>query len=95
MNLNAALIYVECTLINNYDPVFMNVTYQNEFIYVYIVCQKFKHYSLSERIKSVFSLLKFECFDIIAEYPILVEAFSEDELQEQMRNVRQITSGKR
>jgi hypothetical protein len=95
MNLNSALIYIECTLINNYDPVFMNVTYQNEFIYIYVVCKKFKNYKLSERIRSVFSLLKFECYDILSEYPILVEAFDETELQEQMKNVRQITARKK
>jgi len=89
MSIEDVLLYVEILLMNDFNPVFIDVQVQNGFIYIFIACNQFKHYSISERIESIFSLLKIDCPDIIAKFPVIVEAFDGDELQELMRNANQ------
>lgn len=89
MNLEDTLLYVEILLMNDFNPVFTDVQIQNGFIYVFMACNQFKHYSISERIESIFSLLKMDCPDILLKFPVIVEAFDSDELQELMRNAKQ------
>lgn len=82
-------------MINEFDPIFLQTDFQKGFIYLFIVCEKFKYYTISERIESIFTLLKYDCEDILKKHPIIVEAFSESELDEMMRNVKQITQRKK
>jgi hypothetical protein len=70
------------------DPIFLQVDYQQEFIYLFIVCDYFKDYSISERIESIFTLIKFDCPSILGKYSIAVEAFSEQEFTDLLRMER-------
>lgn len=90
MNLKTAMIYIEALMINDMDPIFLQTDYQNGFIYLFIVCEQFKYYTISERIQSLFTLLKYDCSEILKEHPVIIEAFSESELDEIMRNVKTI-----
>lgn len=89
MNLEDILLYIEITLMNDFNPTFIDVQVQNGFIYVFMACNQFKHYSISERIDSIFSLLKQDCLPILAKFPVIVEALDDDELQEMMKNAQQ------
>jgi len=91
MNIRSSMVYLECLMINEFDPSFLQVDYQQGLIYLFVVCDNFKYYSISERINSIFSLLRYDCPDILKEHPIIVEAFDNSELDEMMRNVKQIT----
>jgi len=93
MNVEDTLLYVEILLMNDFNPVFIDVQVQNGFIYVFMACNQFKHYSISERIESIFSLLKQECPDILFKFPVIVEAFDSDELQDIMKNAQQTLIG--
>lgn len=84
MNLEDALIYLECLLLNDLDPTYIEVNDQQGFIYIFLVKDEFKYYEISERIQSVFTLLKHECPEIIKEHPLIVECYSDDELQDML-----------
>jgi hypothetical protein len=98
MTIKETKLYLECLLINDVDPIFLQIDYQQEFIYIFVVADYFKHYSISERIEAIFMLLKFDCPSILSEYPVAVECFSEEEFTELLkmeRNARkQITPRK-
>lgn len=95
MNLRTAMIYIEALMINDMDPIFLQTDFQNGFIYLFIVCEKFKYYTISERIEAIFALLKYDCPEILKQHPVIVEAFDEPELMEMTRNVKQVTSRKK
>lgn len=98
MTLEDSMLYLECLIINELSPIFLQVDHQQDFIYLFIACDYFKHYSISERIDTVFSLLKFDCPAILREHPIAVEAFDSDELDEIFkmgRDAKQITKRKK
>lgn len=98
MNLEETLIYLECLLVNDMNPIYLQVDFQQEFVYIFIVCDYFKHYSISERISSVFSLLKVDCPSVLKEYSIAAECFSEQEFTDMLkmeRSAKQITNRKK
>lgn len=86
MSTEEILLYLEVLLLNEVNPFFINVEVQNGFIYIFMAADQFKHYSISERIESVFSLLKYDCPSILANYPVILEAFDESEFTEMMKN---------
>lgn len=88
MTIKEAMLYAEVTLINNSDPIFMQVDYQQGFLYIFVACDYFKHYTISERIESLFLLLKLECPDVLDEFPVLIEALDEEELTEYLKIIR-------
>lgn len=82
MTLEESMVYLECLIINELNPIYFQVDYQQDLIYLFIACDYFKHYTISERIDTVFSLLKFDCPAILKQFPVAVEAFDSSELDE-------------
>lgn len=80
--INTLLTILECTLLSEEQPSYIEVSYQSGFIYILLSKPEYKNYSLSERINGVFNLLKYEHSAIIEKYPVIVECLSEDELTE-------------
>lgn len=78
--INEKLTIVECVLINEEAPDYCEVSYQNGYVYILLSKREYKFYTLSERIYSVFEILKLYCPEILYEFPFLIETFSEDEL---------------
>lgn len=76
--INEKLTLIECTLISEAD--YLEVSFQQEMIYILISKREYKYYNLSERIYSVFELLKLCCPEVLYEYPVLIETFDEMEL---------------
>ena len=81
--LNEKLTLVECALISEAD--YLEVSYQNGYIYILLSKREYKYYTLSERIYSVFELLKLTVPEILYEHPFLIETFSESELTNLMK----------
>ena len=80
--LNEKLTLVECALISESD--YLEVSYQSGYIYILISKREYKFYTLSERIYSVFELLKLTVPEILYEHPFLIETFDSNELSELM-----------
>ena len=81
--INEKLTLVECALISESD--YLEVSYQSGHIYILISKREYKFYTLSERIYSVFELLKLTVPEILYEYPVLIETFDEMELTSLMK----------
>lgn len=81
-NIDDILICIECALINAENPDYLEVQFTNDFIYILISKPEYKHYTLSERQKSIWDLLDFEFGDIISEYSIIIEVFDSNELDQ-------------
>lgn len=79
-DLNNKLIIIECILINEEIPDYIEISYQNNFIYCLIAKEDYKHQSLSERIIGIFEVLTWNCPDILAEYSIIVETLDTHQL---------------
>jgi uncharacterized protein YfkK (UPF0435 family) len=84
--LNEKLTLVECALISESD--YLEVSAQSGYIYILISKREYKFYTLSERIYSVFELLKLTVPEILYEHPFLIETFSEPELTDLFRMYR-------
>lgn len=98
MTLKEIMVYLECLIINDSDPIFLQVDYQQGFIYLFIVCDYFKHYAISERIKALFTLLKIDCPSILKEHSIIIEALDETEFTDLLkmeRNAKRIAPRKK
>lgn len=80
--INNFLLLLESTLINVERPDYVEISYQNGFIFLLVSRRDYKYYSISERIKSLFTLLEFYHSDIIEEYPVIIEALDDSELTE-------------
>ena len=83
-DINEKLILIECALLNEENPDYLEVSLQNGYIYILISKRKYKFYTLSERIYGVFEVLKLYCPEILYEFPFLIETFSEPELTDLM-----------
>lgn len=79
-DLNDKLIIIECVLINEEQPDYIEVSFQNGFIYCLIAKEDYKHQALSERVLGIFEVLKWNCPDILEEYSIILEALDTHEL---------------
>lgn len=97
MDVDSSLIYLEVLMLNEMYPIFLQVDYQQEFLYIFIVCDYFKNYSISERIESIFSLMKFDCPEILSSHSVIVEALSDVEFDQFMkdRNERKVIKRKK
>jgi hypothetical protein len=80
--INNILTLIECTLINDERPEYIEVSYQNGAIYVLLSKKEYEHYGLYERIQGVYGLINFEHSDILGEHHLIVECFTPDELTE-------------
>ena len=74
------LLLLECTLINEENPSYIEISEQNNVIYILLSKPDYKHYKLHERIQGVFGLLSFEHDDIMSKYQVIVECMTEEEL---------------
>lgn len=90
MNIDDLLILIECSLINAESPDYLEVTFQNDFIYILISKPNYKHYTLPERQNMIFSLLEFEYSDILCEHPVIVEVLDSQELDDLFKLYRDI-----
>lgn len=79
-DINHILTLLECTLINEERPNYIEISYQMEHIYILLSKPEYKHYKLHERIQSVMSLLQFEHSEILDKYPVIIETLTEEEL---------------
>lgn len=78
--LNEKLTIVEVTLLNELLPDYIEVSYQSGYFYVLIAKEDYKYYTLSERILDIFQLLKWNCKEILEEFPFIIETFDSNEL---------------
>lgn len=78
--INSLLTLLECTLINEESPDYIEVSEQNGFIYILLSKRDYKNMSISERINGIFNLLRFEHLDILQKYVIIVECLDSQEL---------------
>lgn len=83
--INNLLTYIECIIINAIFPEYLEISYQDGFLYILLSKKEYKFYSLSERQESIFNLLKIEIPDIMEKYPIIVEVFDSNELDGLMK----------
>ena len=85
MILEDMMVYLECLMLNEINLDFLQVDYQQGFIYIFIVSHKFKTMPISERIEHVFSIIKYDCPEILTQYPIAIEAFDDSEFSERLK----------
>ena len=82
--INLKLTEIEVVLINEENPDYIEVSYQENqgqgFIYCLLSKPLYMYSSLSERILSIFEILKMYCMDILAEFPVIVETLTTEEL---------------
>lgn len=83
--INFKLTEIESVLINHEDPGYLEVSAQQNFIYILISKQEYKYYNLSERILAVFEILKWQVPHILEEIPVIIETFTEPELTDLFR----------
>lgn len=81
---NELLTIIEVTLLNEIFPDYIEVSFQQNFIYILISKEDFKFQTLSDRILGVFELLKFYCPEILEEFPFIIETFDSQELDQLM-----------
>lgn len=80
LEIDNILTLLEVTLLNEEIPDYIEVSFQNNFIYILLSKREYENMSISERIYRIFNLLKFDHFDIIQKYPIIVECLDPKEL---------------
>lgn len=80
--INNFLLSIECTLLNETTPDYIEISYQNGFIHILTCKSEYQYFTISERIKSIFILLEYYHSDIIEMYPVIVECFDEKEITE-------------
>lgn len=78
--INEVLTILEVVLINEENPSYIEVSAQNGFLYILLSKPEYMYSSLSERILSVFEILKTFCADILESYSIIVETLTTEEL---------------
>jgi hypothetical protein len=78
--INLKLTEIEIVLINEESPDYLEVSYQQGFIYILCSKAEYMYSSLSERIYSIFEILETFCGDILEEYSFIVETFTAEEL---------------
>ncbi len=75
---------LECTLINEENPGYLEISHQSGFLYILISRTEYKFMSLSERITRIFDILKYYHSSVLEKYPVIVETYSEAELVDYM-----------
>lgn len=80
--INNYLILIESTIINTHSPDYIEVSFQNGFIYVIVCKEEYKDIMLHERIQEIFALLEFEHDDIFDKHQVIVECLNLKELNE-------------
>lgn len=86
MQIDEVLVYLECLLIQAEEPEYIEVSLQHGFIYIVLMKGKYSFYSIKERITGVFLLLQLDCPNIVENYPILIECFSDVEFDDMIGN---------
>lgn len=81
-DINSILLLLECTLINEEQPSYIEVSFQLDSIYILLSKPDYKHYKVHERIQRIYALLQFEHSDIIDEIPVIIECLDSDELDQ-------------
>jgi len=71
---------IECIILNEEIPDYMEVSWQNNFIYILVSKAEYLYSSLSERMLNIFEILKQFCGDILGEFSVIVETFTSEEL---------------
>ena len=79
-DINNLLTLLEVTMINEEKSEYLEVSYQNGFVYILSSKEDYKNYTITERIKGILELLKFEHNDILLQHPVIVECFDSSEL---------------
>lgn len=79
-DINYKLTELEVVLINEESPAYLEVSMQQNFIYVLLSKPEYRFMSLSERIYGIFEILEQFCFDILNDFPVIVECLDEKEL---------------
>lgn len=79
--INNILTLIECTLLEQERPEYIEVSYQMDKIYVLLSKEEYKHYKIHERVQSIYALLQFEHSDILDEYSLVVECLDSEELK--------------
>lgn len=91
-DINYKLTELEVVLINEETPAYIEISYQkidqSGFIYVLLSKPEYRFMSLSERIYGIFEILEQFCFDILNEFPVIVECLDETELTGMFRMYR-------
>lgn len=81
------LLLLECTLINEENPDYIEVSFSQEHNTIYILLSKpdYINYKIHERIQGVFALLSFEHSEIINEIPMIIECLTPTELDDMFK----------
>jgi hypothetical protein len=79
--INNILTLIECTLLEQEKPDYIEVSWQNDIIYVLLSKEEYRHIKVYERIQSVYALIQFEYSELLEEYSVLVECLDSDELK--------------
>jgi len=80
--LETTLILLECCIINNEMPDFLDVYYSEGVINILVATDNYKSYNVSERIKGVFEIIGWEYPEILDNYPVIVNCLTLSELDE-------------
>ena len=74
------LTLIECILLDEERPDYIEVSKQQNFVYILLSRESYKYDKLSERIYSVFEVLELYCPEFLQKYSFIVETFSSEEL---------------
>lgn len=85
IELEDALIIIEATIIQEEDPDYIEVNAKNGIIYVTLAKKEYKNMPLHERIQKIRGILEFEHDDVLDEWPVLLDTYDEDELEELLK----------
>ncbi len=83
-DLQSILLLLEATLLEYEVPDYIEVSEQNNVIYVLISKEEYKNVPLHERIQKVSALLEFDHDDILDKYPVIIECLDSQELSDLM-----------
>lgn len=79
--INNILTLIECTLLEFEKPDYVEISYQQDHIYILLSKEDYKNYKIHERVQSVYALIQFEHSEILEEYAIIVECLDSDQLK--------------
>jgi len=73
------LISLEALILLEERPDFLDIQLYKEWLYICVMKEEYKHYTLSERYHLIYSLISHQMPHIIDNIPILIETFDEEE----------------
>ena len=79
--INNLLTLIECTLLEQEKPDYIEISYQMDHIYILLSKEEYKNYRIYERVQSIYALIQFEHSELLEEYAIIVECLDSDELK--------------